>query len=334
MKRAAVTGATGFIGAALVKRLKADGYWVRGFDRKHCEFGETECDSLILKDLRELVLGDHLFDEIDEVYHLAAEMGGMGFIGDPTNDARIMHDNTRMNLNILETCRIRKIPKVFFSSSACVYPDHHAWTPVDDGCREAIAYPADCDSDYGWEKLYAERLYQAYARSYGMQVRIARYHNIYGPEGTWRGGREKAPAAICRKVAEADKGVSIWGDGKQTRSFLYIDDCIEATRRLMDSDFEGPVNIGSSEMVSINDLVAMVFEISGRRPRMWGHEEGPQGVRGRNSDNTLIQEKLDWLPKFSLREGLERTYPWIASQVKQARRDEAEEVRRRVSAGP
>jgi len=254
--------------------------------------------------------------EIDEVYQLAADMGGAGYIFTGEHDAAVMHNSATINLNILEFGREAGIRKYFYSSSACMYPAYNQTDPDKPNCSEDSAYPAAPDSEYGWEKLFSERLYAAYQRNYGIEIRVARFHNIFGPEGTWSGGREKAPAAICRKVAEAPDGgeIEIWGDGKQTRSFLYIDECIEGIRRLMDSSFAGPVNIGSEEMVAINQLAEMAMEIAGKRLRV-RHVDGPLGVRGRNSDNRLIRDRLGWAPSASLRAGLEVTYDWVAEQV-------------------
>ena len=319
MKKAVVCGAGGFIGSHLVKRLKAEGMWVRGVDLKFPEYAETAADDFIEGDLRDIDVCHRVFDQpFDEVYQLAADMGGAGFVFTGDNDAEIMHNSATINLNVLETCRKRNIKRVFYSSSACMYPEHNQLDPDNPLCTEDSAYPANPDSEYGWEKLFSERLYLAYGRNHGMQVRVARYHNIFGPEGTWEGGREKAPAAFCRKVAMADEGdvIPMWGDGLQTRSFLYVDECVEGTIRLTRGDWEGPVNIGSTEMVSINDLAKMVMEIADKGMSI-NHIPGPVGVRGRNSDNTLIKEKLDWEPTEPLREGIEKTYQWIASQVQE-----------------
>ena len=316
-KRIVVCGAGGFIGGHLVKRLKKEGFWIRGVDLKYPEFEETFADEFIIGDLRDPLISKDVCDQpVDEVYQLAAEMGGAGFIFTGENDAEVMHNSALINLNILETCQKAGIMKIFYSSSACMYPEYNQLDPDNPKCSEDSAYPASPDSEYGWEKLFSERLYLAYHRNYGMDIRIARFHNIFGPRGTWRGGREKAPAAICRKVAEAkDEGpIEIWGDGKQTRSFLYIDECLEAMRRLMDSNVLDPVNIGSEEMVTIERLVEMVMEIAGKKLTIH-NIDGPLGVRGRNSDNTLIKEKLHWSPSKSLYDGLKKTYPWITEQV-------------------
>jgi len=322
MKKALVCGAGGFIGSHLVKRLKKEGYWVRGVDLKYPEFAETEADDFVIGDLRDPYFVRYVIDmKFDEVYQLAADMGGAGYVFTGDNDANIMYNSALINLNVLETCYKRNIKRIFYSSSACVYPKYNQEDPENPKCSEDSAYPAMPDSEYGWEKLFSERLYLAYHRNYGMEVRIARYHNIFGPEGTWRGGREKAPAALCRKVAVAKLTgldyIEVWGDGKQTRSFLYIDECIEGTLRLMHSDFTGPVNIGSEEMVTIDQLAEMIMDIAGVKLKI-KHVPGPQGVRGRNSDNRLIYEKLGWKPTMPLRKGLEITYKWIEEEVKKA----------------
>ena len=320
-KQALVCGAGGFIGSHMVKRLKSEGFWVRGVDLKYPEFAQTEADDFILGDLRDPLVCRHVVDQrFDEVYQFAADMGGAGFVFTGENDADIMHNSAVINLNMLEVCHKRNIKRIYYSSSACIYPEYNQLDPDNPNCAEDSAYPAEPDSDYGWEKLFSERLYLAFQRNNGMEVRIARYHNIFGPEGTWNGGREKAPAAICRKVAIADDGgeMEIWGDGKQTRSFLYIDECLEGTLRLMRSEWTGPVNIGSDEMVSINQLTEMVMDISGKKLTI-KHVPGPLGVRGRNSDNNLIYEKLGWRPSKSLREGMETTYAWIEDEIRKAR---------------
>ena len=317
MKTALVCGAGGFIGGHLVKRLKAEGFWVRGVDLKFNEHAETEADDFVIGDLRNQLLVREVVDRrFDEVYQLAADMGGAGYIFTGENDADIMHNSATINLNVLHSCYQRNIKRVFYSSSACMYPEHNQLDPDNPNCSEDSAYPANPDSEYGWEKLFSERLYLAYNRNHHMQCRVARYHNIFGPEGTWDGGKEKAPAAMCRKVIEvADSGsIEVWGDGKQTRSFLFIDECIEGTVRLLRSDFEGPVNIGSDEMISINGLAQMAIEISGKDIKVQ-NIPGPLGVRGRNSDNRLINEKLGWAPSQQLRDGLEATYAWIAGEI-------------------
>ncbi len=312
IKTALVLGAGGFIGSHLVRRLKKDGYWVRGVDLKLPEFSETEADDFIVGDLRDIIFCKQVIDKsFDEVYQLAADMGGAGFVFTGDNDAHIMHNSAMINLNVLELCK-DYVPslKIFYSSSACMYPEHNQLDPDNPNCAEDSAYPANPDSEYGWEKLFSERLYKAYERNYGLEVRIARYHNIFGEEGTWAGGREKAPAAMCRKVAEANSEIEMWGDGKQTRSFLYIDECVEGTIRLMGSDYSDPVNIGSEEMVTINELAKKVMRIAGKELDI-KHIAGPEGVRGRNSENSLIQEVLDWYPSLPLDEGLTKTYDWI-----------------------
>ena len=320
-KTALVCGAGGFIGGHLVKRLKAEGFWVRGVDLKFHEHAETEADDFAIGDLRDQRFVREVVDQrFDEVYQLAADMGGAGYIFTGENDADIMHNSATINLNVLDACHKRTIKRVFYSSSACMYPEHNQLDPDNPNCVEDSAYPANPDSEYGWEKLFSERLYLAYNRNYGMENRVARYHNIFGPLGTWQGGKEKAPAAMCRKVAMAEDGgkIEAWGDGKQTRSFLYIDECLEGTTRLLRSDFEGPVNIGSDEMITINGLAEMVIDISGKDVGV-ENIPGPLGVRGRNSDNTLIREKLGWAPSQTLREGMEKTYAWISTEAK--RRD-------------
>lgn len=317
MKSALVCGAGGFIGSHLVKRLKLEGFWVRGVDLKYPEFGDTVADDFVIGDLRDPMICRDITDRrFDETYQLAADMGGAGFVFTGENDADIMHNSALINLNMLEACWKRNIKRIFYSSSACMYPEHNQMDPDNPMTAEESAYPACPDSEYGWEKLFSERLYLAFHRNYGMDVRVARFHNIFGPEGTWEGGREKAPAALCRKVAEAQDGASIeiWGDGTQTRSFLYIDECLEGVLRLMRSDWIGPVNIGSEEMVSINQLAEMIMKIAGKDLSI-RHIPGPLGVRGRNSDNRLIQEKLGWRPNAPLEDGLSRTYPWILDQV-------------------
>lgn len=318
MKAVLVCGAGGFIGSHLVKRLKKEGFWVRGVDLKYPQFGATEADDFIIGDLRDPQLCKYAADRpFEEVYQLAADMGGAGFVFTGENDADIMHNSALINLNMLEACYKRNIKRIFYSSSACIYPEYNQNDPDNPNCAEASAYPAQPDSEYGWEKLFSERLYLSFQRNHGTEVRIARYHNIFGPEGTWEGGREKAPAALCRKVAEAPDGgeIEIWGDGKQTRSFLFIDECLEGTIRLLRSDFSGPVNIGSEEMVTINQLADMIIKIA-EKDLTKKHIPGPQGVRGRNSDNRLIAEKLGWRPGKDLQDGLRATYLWIGEQVK------------------
>ncbi len=320
MKKALVCGAGGFIGSHLVKRLKNEGFWVRGVDLKSPQFDQTHADDFIVGDLRDIQVCRAAVDRhFDEVYQLAADMGGAGFIFTGENDAHIMHNSAMVNLNILETCFKNNVKRIFYSSSACMYPEYNQLEPDNPLLAEDSAYPADPDSEYGWEKLFSERLYLAFHRNHGMEVRIARYHNIFGPQGAWCDGREKAPAAMCRKVAETpdNEEIEMWGDGEQTRSFLYIDECLEGTLRLTRSDWTGPVNIGSEEMVTINQLARMVMEIAGKKLSI-KHVPGPLGVRGRNSDNRLIQEKLGWKPSLPLVEGLRKAYAWIEAQVKAA----------------
>jgi nucleoside-diphosphate-sugar epimerase len=311
-----VCGAGGFIGGHLVKSLKKEGFWVRGADINFHEHSETQADDFVLGDLRDPAFCRDVIDQpFEEVYQLAADMGGAGYIFTGDHDADVMHNSASINLNVLESCRRRNIRKIFYSSSACIYPEYNQLDPQNPKCSEDSAYPAAPDSEYGWEKLFSERLYLAYRRNHSMQTHVARYHNIFGPEGTWDGGKEKAPAAICRKVARASDGgeIEIWGDGEQTRSFLYIDECITGTMRLLRSDFPGPVNIGSEEMITINQLVDIVTDVAGKRLEK-KHIKGPTGVRGRNSDNRLIRKKLGWEPSRPLREGLERTYAWIEAR--------------------
>jgi GDP-D-mannose 3',5'-epimerase len=312
--RALVTGAGGFIGGYLVSYLKEQGWWVRGADLKHPEFGETDADEFVLCDLREQ--STSVCEGIDEVYALAADMGGMGFISkDP---ATIMRNNMLINLNTIEAARLSGVRRYFLASSACIYPEHVQDTEANSGLREEDAFPAAPQDSYGWEKLTAELLCTYYREQYGLPVRIARYHNVYGPLGTYDGGREKAPAALCRKVAEAgdDGVVEIWGDGEQTRSFCYVSDCVEGTYRLMRSEIEKPLNIGSDRLISINDLCRLVQEVAGRPNLKLVHVPGPQGVRGRNSDNTRIERELGWTPKVPLEDGIARTYEWIERMVR------------------
>ena len=352
-KTVLVLGAGGFIGSHMVKRLRKEGYWVRGVDLKRPEFSKTQANEFVQGDLRDVdfvrrviqfkgyqgnfynEIPYRLVEPFDEIYQFAADMGGAGFVFTGENDAEIMQNSVTINLNVLEQQRLldetfdgkqgwsecnRPVldyrTKIFYSGSACMYPEHNQLDPNDPNCREDSAYPAAPDSEYGWEKLFSERLYLAYSRNHGIPVRIARYHNIFGPEGTWQGGREKAPAAICRKVAYAGDTdtIEVWGDGEQTRSFLFIDECIEATRRLMDSDFIGPVNIGSEEMVTINQLVDTAAKVAGKKIEK-NHIDGPLGVRGRNSNNDLIREKLGWDYEQSLEEGIRKTYEWIKYQT-------------------
>ena len=339
-KTALVLGAGGFIGSHMVKRLRSEGYWVRGVDIKDTEFSPTEANEFITGDLRDVnfvhrciryggetgnfyaQIVDKFLEPFDEIYQFAADMGGAGFVFTGENDADIMHNSVTINLNVLDEQRkfnetVGNRTKIFYSGSACMYPEHNQLDPDNPDCREESAYPANPDSEYGWEKLFSERLYFAYHRNYGIPVRIARYHNIFGPEGTWDGGREKAPAAICRKVAylpQQGGAIEVWGDGLQTRSFLFVDECIEATRRLMDSDFIGPVNIGSEEMVTINQLVETTAKVADKEVQKI-HIDGPLGVRGRNSNNDLIREKLGWDYSQTLEEGIRKTYEWICNQI-------------------
>jgi GDP-D-mannose 3',5'-epimerase len=317
-RTALVCGAGGFIGGHIVRRLKREGFWVRGVDLKLPPFADTEADDFVVGDLRDQYFCRQIADcKFNEVYQLAADMGGAGYIFTGTHDADVMHNSATINLNMLDACQKRNVAGIFYSSSACMYPEHNQTDPDNPNCAEDSAYPAAPDSEYGWEKLFSERLYLAYNRNYGMRNRVARYHNIFGPEGTWDGGKEKAPAAVCRKVAQTCNGgeVEIWGDGTQTRSFLYIDECLEGTLRLTRSSFEGPVNVGSEEMVTINQLVDIVADIAGKKV-VKKHIPGPLGVRGRNSDNRLIGKKLGWKPSATLHSGLEKTYEWIERQVR------------------
>lgn len=319
MKTALVCGAGGFIGGHLANKLKKEGYWVRGVDLKHNEHQGLLVDDFIIGDLRDPRLCQVILDRpFDEVYQLAADMGGAGYIFTGEHDADVMHNSATINLNMVYYSQKAGVKKIFYSSSACMYPEFNQLDPDNPKLSEGSAYPAAPDSEYGWEKLFSERLFSAYNRNYNLDVRVARFHNIFGPMGTWNGGKEKAPAAMCRKVAEAIDGgeIEIWGDGKQTRSFLYIDECLEGVRRLMDSkDFKGPVNIGSDEMVTINKLSEIVMEVAGKKLNI-KHIDGPLGVRGRNSDNKLIREKLGWSPSLSLKVGISKTYEWINEQVK------------------
>ena len=341
-KTALVLGAGGFIGSHMVKRLRSEGYWVRGVDLKKSEFSPTEANEFIQGDLKDKSFVERVIQfkgdrgnfykfvpsrylqPFDEIYQFAADMGGAGFVFTGENDADIMYNSVTINLNVLESVhqfndfKGTNNTKIFYSGSACMYPEHNQLDPDNPDCREESAYPAAPDSEYGWEKLFSERLYFAYHRNYGIPVRVARYHNIFGPEGTWEGGREKSPAAICRKVAYLPKEggtIEVWGDGKQTRSFLYIDECIEATRRLMESDFIGPVNIGSEEMVTINQLVDTAAKVAGKDVQKMHKLDAPLGVRGRNSNNDLIRKELGWDYSQILEEGIRKTYEWIKEQI-------------------
>jgi len=319
-KTALVCGAGGFIGGHLVKRLKNEGFWVRGVDLKYPPFAPTEADDFVVGDLREQDVVRRVVDKgFDEVYQLAADMGGAGFVFTGENDADIMHNSALINLNVLEACHKRNVKKMFYSSSACIYPKGNQVDPDNITTAEDTAHPANPDSEYGWEKLFSEHLYFAFRRNYGLDVRVARFHNIFGPEGSWNDGREKAPAAFCRKVAMSKDGdtIEMWGSGEQLRSFLYIDECLEGVRRLMDSEtFYGPVNIGSEEMISINGLADMVMDIAGKKLSI-KHIHGPLGVKARNSDNGLIKEKLGWEPDYPLKKGMEKTFSWINHQAKE-----------------
>ena len=322
-KTALVLGAGGFIGNHLVTRLKNEGYWVRGVDIKYPEYQEkSDADDFVIGDLKDSsvvanvfwVNHDFTYQGLDEVYQLAADMGGAGYIFSGENDANVMHNSALVNLNVAKRSIETKVGKIFYSSSACMYPEHNQLDPDNPNCEESSAYPANPDSEYGWEKLFSERLYLAYNRNYGLDVRIARFHNIFGPKGTWTGGKEKAPAAMCRKVLEAESDIEIWGDGKQTRSFLYIDECLEGVSRLMESDCLEAVNIGSDEMVTINQLVDIACSIENKK-LVKNHIDGPLGVRGRNSDNKFIKEQIGWSPDYPLAKGIEKTYNWIKTQL-------------------
>lgn len=339
MRTALVLGGGGFIGSHLVKRLKEEGYWVRAVDLKYPEFWKTYADDFVIQDLRDQDRAESVFrlyksdgaiqkyqfyrppfvNEIgfDEVYQMAADMGGAGYLFIGTHDADIMHNSMQINLNALKASVTTGVGRIFYASSACVYPEYNQMDPDNPNCTEDTTYPAEPESEYGWEKLFSERLYLTFNRCEGLDVRVGRFHGIFGPHGTWDGGKEKAPAALCRKVAESDEGgdIEVWGDGEQTRSFLYIDEAVEAVRRLMSQDdFIGPVNIGSDEMVSINEYIDTVCQISGKNVNK-KHIDGPLGVRGRNSDNTLIYEKLGWKPTKPLIDGVRVTYEWILNQI-------------------
>ena len=328
MKKALVLGGGGFIGSHLVKRLKKLGYWVRAVDLKLTEFSDTQADDFVVGDLRDPLLVSKVMyapgqlsekdreNAFDEVYQLAADMGGAGYIFTGENDANVMHNSALINLNVSYEAAKKSIKKIFYSSSACMYPEYNQLDPDNPKCSEDSAYPAAPDSAYGWEKLFSERLYMAFERNYSLDCRIARFHNIFGPEGTYEGGKEKAPAALCRKVAEAPDGgiIEVWGDGKQTRSFLFIDECIDGILQLMQSDFKEPVNIGSEEMVTINNLAETIIKLSNKNLTI-KNITGPTGVRGRNSDNKLVKEKTGWEPTKPLVEGLKETYKWISSRV-------------------
>ncbi len=340
-KTALILGAGGFIGSHMATRLKGEGYWVRGVDIKNPEYSPTSCDEFITGDLTDItfvrrVIGfkghqgnfyssvpERYIEPFDEIYQYAADMGGAGYIFSGDNDSEVMYNSATVNLNLLKSqLEMNKDKgvnktKIFYSSSACAYPEYAQMDVDNPGLKESDAYPAEPDSEYGWEKLFSERLYLTFNRNHGIPVRVARFHNIYGPDSTWEGGKEKSPAAMCRKVAYCEDGgtIDIWGDGEQTRSFLYIDECLEATRRLMESDFLGPINIGSEEMVTINELVATVAKVAGKKINI-NHIDGPLGVRGRNSNNDLIRQKLGWDFGMSLEQGIGKTYQWISQQIK------------------
>ncbi|MGA3121433.1 MAG: NAD-dependent epimerase/dehydratase family protein [Polyangiaceae bacterium] len=323
MKRALVLGGGGFIGSHLVNRLKRENFWVRAVDLQRPRYRPTTADEFIVGDLHDSkTCADACSGGFDEVYQLAADMGGAGYISSGKNDADIMYNSALINLNLLRVCTQASIGRIFYSSTACVYPERNQLDPLNPRCSEDSIYPAAPDSEYGWEKLFSERLYLAFARNYGLATRIARLHNIFGPEGSWNDGREKAPAALCRKVAMANDEIEIWGDGQQTRSFLYVDECLEGVLRLMRSDCEEPLNVGSDQMLSIHQLVRLIMDIAGKRLSI-RHIDGPLGVRGRTSNNHLIRARLGWAPHCNLREGLLPTYRWIESQVKSAKLDRA-----------
>jgi nucleoside-diphosphate-sugar epimerase len=336
VKTALVLGAGGFIGNHLVNSLKKEGFWVRGVDLKHPEYSSSKADEFFIFDLKKPFLVEKIFqtpnqktilesnslikNSFDEVYQLAADMGGAGFIFTGENDADIMHNSALININVCKYAVKYKAKKIFYASSACIYPEHNQLDPENPNCAENTAYPADPDSEYGWEKLFSERLYLSFHKNYNLNIRIARFHNIFGPQGAWVGGREKAPAALCRKVSIADNGgeIKIWGDGSQTRSFLYIDECIRGIRKLMDSECYEPLNIGSEEIVSINELANITMQLANKNLKI-KHIQGPVGVKGRNSDNTLIMKKLGWAPNYSLKKGIQKTFLWINEQVNQSK---------------
>lgn len=334
MKNAIVLGGGGFIGGHLAKRLKNEGYFVKIIDIKPNEYFSNDeiCSEFIIADLRDKdVVSKHITENVDELYQFSADMGGAGYISTGINDANIMYNSTLINLNVVNECVTKNVKKVFFSSTACVYPEHNQLDSEAPNCEESSVYPANPDSEYGWEKLYGERLYLAYSRNYNLNVKIARFHNIFGPHGTWCGGKEKVPAALIRKIASAEPNstIEIWGDGLQTRSFLYIDECVEAIIRLMNSDFSGPVNIGSEEMISINDFAKMIIEVSQKNiniSNLYGDNfylkygyPCPIGVKGRNSNNTLYKNKIGWVVSQPLIEGVRKTYKWIEEQIKKTK---------------
>ena len=327
-KKVVIFGAGGFIGSHMAKRLKLEGYWVRGVDLKTPDFSESHADDFIVGDLRDpQIISDVIDPDIDELYQFAADMGGAGYIFTGEHDADVMHNSALINLNTAKECVVKKVKKIFYSSSACMYPEHNQLDPNNPNCEENSAYPAQPDSEYGWEKLFSERLYKSFERNYKLNVRIARFHNIFGPEGTWDGGKEKAPAAMCRKAIMSNGNIEVWGNGKQTRSFLYIDECIEAVRQLMKSNFTEPVNIGSEEMISINAFAQMAIDISGKDIAIYNLEGQafedkyghpcPLGVKGRNSDNALFETKVGWKTTQPLRVGMEKTFKWIKGQIEQ-----------------
>ncbi len=322
MKNILVCGAGGFIGTYLVESLKAQGHFVVGVDLKYPLYSETVADRFYVLDLRDQLKVKYLFNthKFDEVYQLAADMGGAGYIFTGDNDADIMHNSATINLNILDSMREHKTKKVFYSSSACMYPAHNQTDPNNPLLSEDSAYPANPDSEYGWEKLFSERLYLTYARNYGIDARVARFHNVFGPRGSWNNGKEKAPAALCRKVAMTTNEVEVWGPGNQTRSFLYIHECIEGIHRIMESDCKVPINLGSERMISINDLVLLIAKLNGKNVSI-KNIDGPRGVMGRNSDNRLIKQLIGWAPADNLEVGLEETYKWISEQIQLGKQD-------------
>ena len=318
VKRALVLGGGGFIGHHLINRLKKEGYWVRSADIKKPSYEISQADEFIVGNLCSQNFSNSIINQsFDEVYQLAADMGGAGYIFTGDNDASVMYNSAIINLNVVETCRKKGISNIFYSSSACVYNEFNQLDPKNPNCEESSAYPANPDSEYGWEKLFSERLYLTFNRNHNLKNKVGRYHNIYGPLGAWNNGKEKSPAALCRKIAKAKNGesIEIWGDGNQTRSFLFIEDCLEATTKLIRSDYYGPYNIGSEEMISINDFVDLIADIAGKTIHKV-HIDGPLGVRGRKSNNKLIERDLNWKPKFTLAEGIAKTYYWIENQIK------------------
>lgn len=314
---ALVLGAGGFIGHHLVTRLKSEGYYVCGIDLKHPEYSNTRCDKYIIGDLRDAVFcKNHITNQYNEIYQLAADMGGAGYLFSGDNDFNVMHNSALINLNVSNVAIEQQIEKIFYSSSACIYPKRNQMDATNPFCKEDSAYPADPDSEYGWEKLFSERLYLSAARNYNLNVRIARFHNVYGPEGVYNNGKEKAPAALCRKVSETSDGgtIEIWGSGNQSRSFLYIDDCLDGIIKLMRSDFMGPFNIGSEETITLNDFARMIIGVSGKNLSI-KNVDGPVGVNGRTSDNTLVSQQINWQPKHTLLQGITQTFKWIDEQI-------------------